>query len=65
MLALYTLRFLIHTFSMCVDIGSLLCILQAMELHDYPGRKSLAVSVVGTVVSKSVSIPSADEVGTK
>ena len=47
---------------MCVDIGSLLCILQAMELHDYQGRK---VSVVGTVVSKSVSIPSADEVGTK
>ena len=37
--------------------------LQALELHDYHGRKSLAVSVVSTVVSKSASITSADEVG--
>ena len=36
--------------------------LQALELHDYQGRKSLAVSVVGTVVNKSISIPTADEV---
>ncbi|CAI8032584.1 Vacuolar protein sorting-associated protein 35, partial [Geodia barretti] len=35
--------------------------LQALELHDYQGRKSLAVSVVGTVVNKSISIPTADE----
>ena len=35
---------------------------QTVDLHDYHGRKSLAVSIVGTVVEKSTEIPSADDV---
>ncbi|CAI8052360.1 Vacuolar protein sorting-associated protein 35 [Geodia barretti] len=51
----------VKTYESTLDILKLDNFPKALELHDYQGRKSLAVSVVGTVVSKSISIPTADE----
>ncbi|CAI8032581.1 Vacuolar protein sorting-associated protein 35, partial [Geodia barretti] len=51
----------VKTYESTLDILKLDNFPKALELHDYQGRKSLAVSVVGTVVNKSISIPTADE----